>query len=366
LPLLVLLLAAEVCVRLAGLGSPSYLTAGMPEDLAGLLEWDRELFWRVRPNLDKTFQGVRVVTNRHGHRSPELGPKTGNTFRILCLGESTTFGVGVENEATYAAGLERALAARDPGRSYQVINAGVSAYSTFQSFKYLELRGAELQPDLVLFYHEFNDYMPTSFREKNTTELDVSRSDRQRYDSLGDRFARRLLAHSALYRTLNYLAAERHLRHLQERPLAVSWQEIGIPDHVFSMRRSLRHAGDGPPAQASINERALPTRLSPLERERTLRDLIALCRQRGIGLVVMHPSYQLSRQHECVLTVVCREERVPLFEAYDSLHLPNTEASRFFRDVLHPNRDGHAALARDLLRFLAEAQLLPALSHGGV
>lgn len=347
-------------MRLARLGSPAYLTAGMPEDLAGLLVWDPDLFWRVKPNLDTTFQGVRVVTNRHGHRSPELGRKDASTFRILCLGESTTFGVGVENDATYAAGLGRALAARDPSRTYQVINAGASAYSTFQSLKYLELHGFELQPDLVLFYHEFNDYLPTSFREAGTTELEVSRSDRQRYDSLRDRFERRLLAHSAVYRTLSFLVAKRHLHLLQERPRAVSWQEIGIPDDAFAPRRRLRSADGGPQPQASINERALPTRLSPLERERTLQDLIALCRRRRVGLVVMHPAYLLSRRHECVLTRVCREERVPLFEAYDSLHPPHTEASRLFGDVVHPNRDGHAALARDLLRFLSDARMLPA------
>ena len=47
-----------------------------------------------------------------------------------------------------------------------MINAGVSGYTSFQSRKYLELRGLELKPDLVLFYHEQNDFLKAEFSDR--------------------------------------------------------------------------------------------------------------------------------------------------------------------------------------------------------
>ena len=47
---------------------------------------------------------------------------------LLELGESTTFGYGVEWRDTYSYLLERQL--RDEGRPVQVVNAGVCAWST--------------------------------------------------------------------------------------------------------------------------------------------------------------------------------------------------------------------------------------------
>jgi len=83
-------------------------------------------------------------------------------FRILSLGESTTYGEGVSWRQTYSRLLEDKL--KKSGMNAQVINGGVRAWSSAQSVEFLKLNIGSLRPDMILFYHEINDYLPTTFR----------------------------------------------------------------------------------------------------------------------------------------------------------------------------------------------------------
>jgi hypothetical protein len=83
-----------------------------------------------------------VSTNSLGLRNPEIGEKTGT--RILCVGDSVTFGWGVPDEATYPALLAKRL-------GVETINAGVPAMKPSSVAKWVELNAAALDPDLVLF-----------------------------------------------------------------------------------------------------------------------------------------------------------------------------------------------------------------------
>ncbi len=51
-------------------------------------EYDPLLFWRLRPG--SKFQGDML--NSLGLRGPEVADKTADEFRVLSLGESTTYG----------------------------------------------------------------------------------------------------------------------------------------------------------------------------------------------------------------------------------------------------------------------------------
>ena len=362
LPALALILVAEVGLRLVGAAVPSLQTIPLPEQLAGIMRPDDELFWSVQPNLRGTFLDKPVSTNSLGLRGAEIGPKQPGTVRILSLGESTTFGAGVADEETYSFVLQQTLQAADPGHRYEVINAGVSAYSSFQSLLYLKLRGLALAPDIVLFYHEFNDYLPTSFREGATSEVEVAQTDRQRFDSSRDRWRRRLLKYSAVYRFVSYHVAGREIEQLQEHDLTVPWSEIGMPDHSFTPRPRVVTQQGSAGRDAMLNERALPTRVTPAERRANLLELAEQCRDHGIKLVVIHPSYRDSQPHECVLTEVCRDEHLPMFDAYACLHPQGAAPGALFWDIVHPTRAGHAALAAELARFLLSAGLVPGYS----
>ena len=84
-----------------------------------------------------------------------------NTIRILLLGDSFTYGEGVEEEDTFSNKLEELLntsTMKDmAGVRYETINAGVSGYNTHDEYIYLENRWMAFSPDLALIVFYLND-----------------------------------------------------------------------------------------------------------------------------------------------------------------------------------------------------------------
>ena len=78
-------------------------------------------------------------------------------FRVLCLGDSVSFALGVRFEDLYAQQLEARLRARLAPRSVQVINAGVAGYNTRQELLYLVSEGVGLEPDAITIGFYWND-----------------------------------------------------------------------------------------------------------------------------------------------------------------------------------------------------------------
>jgi lysophospholipase L1-like esterase len=101
--------------------------------------------------------------NSLGFRGAEMdAEKPPRTFRVACLGGSTTWGVGATTTAgTWPAQLQRMLQERlPPGSPYdrvEAINAGTSGYTLMESFVNFKMRVAPLEPDLVVVYHAVND-----------------------------------------------------------------------------------------------------------------------------------------------------------------------------------------------------------------
>lgn len=97
--------------------------------------------------------------NALGFRGPETTwRKPPGVFRIACLGGSSTYGhTPTSNEKTWPARLEAHLREAYPNRKIEVINAGTSGYSTFESVVNLAFRVVEFEPDLVIVYHSIND-----------------------------------------------------------------------------------------------------------------------------------------------------------------------------------------------------------------
>src|SRR6516162_505269 len=76
------------------------------------------------PNTAAFLMGVDVRLNSHGLRGPDFSlTKAPGTYRILMLGDSTTFGWGVREEDTIAQRLQSMLNNQAKGVSYEVINA---------------------------------------------------------------------------------------------------------------------------------------------------------------------------------------------------------------------------------------------------
>jgi hypothetical protein len=95
----------------------------------------------------------RAVLNSLDLRDTEIPPKAPDEFRVLALGDSFTYGLGVEEPDCYVRRTERALAARlaearRPGR-VRIVNGGVGGGPASQA-EWLRHTGLALAPDLVV------------------------------------------------------------------------------------------------------------------------------------------------------------------------------------------------------------------------
>ena len=148
---LVGLAAAELALRRL---APQFLTPS-----AGVFVRDEGRGYRLDPGAshDIVWGGARpytVVTNRLGQRDAEPSPATEIT--VLALGDSHTFGVGVQQDETYPARLE-ALLREKTGRTVDVVNAGVSAYGWLEELDALDEYLESYAVDLILLQTSWND-----------------------------------------------------------------------------------------------------------------------------------------------------------------------------------------------------------------
>jgi GDSL-like Lipase/Acylhydrolase family len=119
--------------------------------------------FRHNPNSEVVVEntparpGVTVVyrTNSIGYRNRELGPR--GSPRILFLGDSVTFGLGVNEDETFVRMVE-VLARRD-GKPWETVNAGVSGLGTNGEIAVLTETGLSTQPDVVVLGFYLNDFL---------------------------------------------------------------------------------------------------------------------------------------------------------------------------------------------------------------
>ena len=110
------------------------------------LKRDPQLFWKPTPNV--------LDHNSQGFYGPEFSiEKPAGKFRIVCLGDSCTH-FGPE---TYPDMLRAILEKKAPGK-FEVINAGVIGYTSFQGRRLWETKVSDWSPDLVTVYFGWNDH----------------------------------------------------------------------------------------------------------------------------------------------------------------------------------------------------------------
>ena len=96
--------------------------------------------------------------NTLGYRGVEITlEKPADTFRIVTLGASTTYGFGVNANQAYPAVLQDILRDDYGYTNIEVINGGVPGYSIFELIPNFMYRVLELDPDLVIYYGALND-----------------------------------------------------------------------------------------------------------------------------------------------------------------------------------------------------------------
>lgn len=124
---------------------------------------NRDIVYELKPDSKVTMREdrkpVHYSINSLGFRDDEMQKeKNENQFRILAVGDSVTFGFGIEAEDRYTDKLEEMLNNQLRGTTqYQVINTGVGGWSLYNEAAFLKSRGMELEPDLVIVGFCYND-----------------------------------------------------------------------------------------------------------------------------------------------------------------------------------------------------------------
>ncbi len=326
------LLAAEGIVRLFDLRFSSH------HPISGFCQYDEVLGWRLVPGRTGLFKGrefsVRVEQSEQGLRDRSYPyERDPDRWRILVLGDSVVWCWGVEMSECFTEILEQKLPETD------VIAAGVPGYGTAQEVLLYESDLARFRPDLVLLVFVINDLNDNLQRRNRPVfelldgELAVVNIPVPRRKSVVKEW---LLAHSRLFRQLNYAAQ-------------VLRQTIKMAREGTTPDQGGGYVPLSPQDEARAH--AVTTALI----ERLARDVA----DAGGRLAIVHAG--ATRDLGRWLDSIARARDIPYLDLYPELERGEEEGltMRLAHDP-HFSPDAHVIAARAILGFLDDERLLRA------
>lgn len=155
----ILLISATLAMFVAELAARALFPSWAPRTgrVTKFWQYDESLGWSHKPNTEGRFESFGFDTviriNSHGFRGPERSfEKPANKKRIIVIGDSFVWGFGVEEDQIFTQKLDR-----DLGPDVEVINLGVSGYSTDQELLMYRDTGRKYDADVVLLMVATND-----------------------------------------------------------------------------------------------------------------------------------------------------------------------------------------------------------------
>jgi lysophospholipase L1-like esterase len=299
---------------------------------------DPMLGWK--PKLGFKQGGIEI--NNLGFRGPETSvQKPPGTFRIVALGDSTTFGHREAMLSAYPAQLEVALngPAGSCERRYEVINAGVEGYSARHVLARLEKEVLPIAPDMVIIYVGWNDLFG---RDPERRLPDVDRNS----------WFNRLLRESYLLKGATKIVFER-IRPLQEAvtPERVARYQRFVPASFSEETRRIVATARAGGVQVALA--TLPSLLGAEDWEvsRAILHYPAFTARPELLRILWERYNQAIRQ-------LAEEMDVPLLDLAQGVRSVRNGRTLFI-DTLHFNTAGYHVVAEILLTGLARARLLP-------
>jgi hypothetical protein len=151
------------------------LTAARREHEIPITQYDTLLGWANQPGLylpNHFGPGKHVRINAQGFRGGDLRePKSPARIRVVCSGDSFTYGDKVGDDDTWCARLARHNPALEP------INMGQRGYGLDQSYLWFRRDGIALHPDVHLFTFIWDDFTRMQVRRHWGASKPVLRLD---------------------------------------------------------------------------------------------------------------------------------------------------------------------------------------------
>jgi lysophospholipase L1-like esterase len=117
-----------------------------------------------RPGREGRLMNVAVRINADALRDDELPRERGEARRLVFLGDSLTFGWGVEKPQTFESLLERRLS--EEVTPTEIVNFGTGNYNTTQQVQRFLETGLAYAPDAVVVFYFINDAEPVPRRSR--------------------------------------------------------------------------------------------------------------------------------------------------------------------------------------------------------
>lgn len=285
---------------------------------------DYILMWKPKPNYDDGF----IKISSAGLRDKEYRiQKDSNVFRILCLGDSSTFGMKMPYNKIYPTLLEDKLNEEFGSQKwrFEVINAGVTGYASSQGLALYKYVGIKYQPNIVMFYFGINDPIKRFYL-----------SDKQIMQEHSPKWYKSLMN--------NYLV-RLHSYRLLRKIILTSWG-----NRYKKIRKDV--------ARVSLNEF-----------KSNIIELNKLCREHKAILVLISPvlcreksSFRERTQdivlYKKALTDVAIQYQIPLIQIREMSEQSDSPTEQYFLDKVHPNELGHKRIMEAIYDFLFRHDLL--------
>ena len=284
---------------------------------------DRNLLWRLRPNQSiksKFVVSGEYRTNASGFRDREFSEETAKgKKRILCLGNSVTFGWRVAEKEAYPQALQEILP-----NGYEVYNCSQTGYTTFQGKRLLIELLQKYRPDAVTIAYIWNDILPAA--------NGVSDSE-QKMPQQPILSAQNLLARFAAYRWGRLL----FMKLFPARPKISETPRVPLLD----FRNYLQEMLDSCRAYNAQPVLVLPPAPKP----------------EWLG-IQMEPYQKLFyapfRQYAAEIKKIASAHRIPLIDADSALAGELAIWENLPEDFIHPSARAHQKIARLLSDVLSE------------
>ena len=140
--------------------------------LCATLEWTARIVMPMPKEIDKAWVKRFIHYNNDGFRDRDYSfKKPRGVFRILTLGDSQTFGHGIEHlEDTFPKKLEFLLNNGLNRHRFEVINFARPNWNADSHLRYFFKKGLRYQPDLIILTHYHNDVPTPAFFDCNSKD----------------------------------------------------------------------------------------------------------------------------------------------------------------------------------------------------
>ncbi len=303
--------------------------------------------------------------NSFGFSGPEIPlKKPEDTLRIVVLGDSVSYGSGVDDKDTFPRILEGLLRTQ---KKIEVINAGVRGYTTYNEARYFRDRLLEFSPDLVILQTCMNDITNPSWHWNAVSSIQLTPPD--------DAYPNSELKNLSLPgKTIFNTIAKKSLLYAIGRIAYLKFKKIGV-------EKKIGIATDGKFWPTYITAESDQTLLPYLEYQsvewvwlRKQLDLaldVAKTKSIPLALLIVPLSFELDPNYpfnpKANFLRYCRESGIPCLNLIENFKGENP--SKFYlmsstsklpnlADVWHFNAEGHKITAELLASFIQNNHLL--------